>query len=208
MLAAVSRELVDDGLAPPFELRPGLVAEMLALYDHIRRLGRTVDDFERNFRDELEQDRDTDRGAAQLLQQTRFLAAAYRAYETRAAAANALRRARAPRRAGSGRRARPLRRVVITVADRIADPDGLWPADFDLLTGFPDSSRSISCAPRRCSLPVYSSGSTPRFRRSRRSAAVLAATVAAGPGHAAPRDPHAVFSYRDREEELAAWRAG
>ena len=30
-----------------------------------------------------------------------------------------------------------LRRVIITVADRIADPDGLWPADFDLLTRAP-----------------------------------------------------------------------
>ena len=34
-------------------------------------------------------------------------------------------------------RCSPLRRVVVTVADWIADPDGLFVADFDLLTRLP-----------------------------------------------------------------------
>ena len=68
----------------PFHVRPALVAEMLALYDHIRRLGRTVDDFDRLLTGELEPAAESDRGAAQLLEQTRFLSAAFRVYETRA----------------------------------------------------------------------------------------------------------------------------
>ena len=56
---------------------------MLGLYDLVRRLGRSVADFERNFRDELEKDRDTDRGAEKLLQQTAFLAAAYQRLRAR-----------------------------------------------------------------------------------------------------------------------------
>ena len=33
--------------------------------------------------------------------------------------------------------AAPIRRVIVTVTDRIADPAGLWPSDFDLLTRLP-----------------------------------------------------------------------
>ena len=89
ILGAVARGLVDEGVAPPFDIRPGLLAEMLDLYDLVRRLGRSVADFDRNFREELERDRDTDRGAEKLLQQTAFLTAAFNAYETRLAAAGA-----------------------------------------------------------------------------------------------------------------------
>ena len=45
------RAATDDALAlgvePPFKLRPGLVAEFLALYDELRRRQRTIDAFER-----------------------------------------------------------------------------------------------------------------------------------------------------------------
>ena len=78
-VASVARAVLDEGLELPYELRPGLIAEVLAFYDHVRRLGRTVSDFERNFTGELEPEQDTDRGARQLLTQTRFLAAVYRA---------------------------------------------------------------------------------------------------------------------------------
>ncbi len=85
MLAAAARDAEEGGHPAPFHLRPALVAEMLALYDHIRRLGRTVDDFERLLTGELEPAAESDRGAAQLLEQTRFLSAAFRLYETRLA---------------------------------------------------------------------------------------------------------------------------
>ena len=95
ILGAVARGLVDEGVAPPFEIRPGLLAEMLDLYDLVRRLGRSVADFDRNLRAELEKDRDTDRGAEKLLQQTAFLTAAFIGYERRAGCGRCARRARA-----------------------------------------------------------------------------------------------------------------
>ena len=98
VLAAGAREAEESGAPPPFHVRPALIAEMLALYDHVRRLGRTIDDFDRLLTGELEPAAESDRGAAQLLEQTRFLSAAFRAYESR------LQRRRRRRRA---RRARP-----------------------------------------------------------------------------------------------------
>src|SRR5687767_13064775 len=47
ILAACAREAEDAGHRAPFHVRPALVAEMLALYDRIRLLGRTIDDFDR-----------------------------------------------------------------------------------------------------------------------------------------------------------------
>src|SRR5215470_15399290 len=70
-----------QGSRPPFEVRPGLVPEMLALYDALRRQHRGIDDFERLVGGALEAGADIDRGARRLLQQTQFLVAAFRAYE-------------------------------------------------------------------------------------------------------------------------------
>ena len=83
MLGAAARDAEEGGHPAPFHVRPALVAEMLALYDHIRRLGRTVDDFDRLLTGELAPAAESDRGAWQLLEQTRFLAAAFRLYQTR-----------------------------------------------------------------------------------------------------------------------------
>ncbi len=137
LLNAVAREAEDAGVPPPFHVRPAIVAEMLGLYDLIRRLHRTVDDFDRLLSGELEPAAESDRGAAQLLEQTRFLVAAFRGYEARLLE-------------GGGRdehamrldlvataSPRPLRRIAIAVGDRLSDPDGLWPADVALLTSIP-----------------------------------------------------------------------
>jgi RecB family exonuclease len=137
LLGAATREAEEAGSPPPFHLRPALVAEMLALYDQIRRLHRGVDDFDRLLSGELEPAAETDRGAAQLLEQTRFLAAAFRGYETRLHDAggrdeHAWRGALLSTPASA-----PLRRVAIAVGDRLSDPHGLWPADVALLTGIP-----------------------------------------------------------------------
>jgi hypothetical protein len=82
LLTASAREAEESGTPPPFHVRPALVAEMLALYDHVRRVGRTIDDFDRLLSGELEPAAESDRGAAQLLEQTRFLASTYRIYES------------------------------------------------------------------------------------------------------------------------------
>jgi RecB family exonuclease len=133
LLAASAREVEVEGLAPPFRLRPGLVAEMLALYDHLHRLGRSVADFERLFLDELEPSVGTDRGAERLFEQTSFLSAAFAEYETRVAASAALDEAALRRRLLTETAARPVNRLIVSVGDRLSDPHGLWPADFDLV---------------------------------------------------------------------------
>ena len=201
LLSAASRTLTDNGLRLPYDLRPALVAEMLALYDQIRRLGRSVDDFERNFRDELEREQETDRGAARLLQQTVFLAAAFRAYESRIVASghtdeHGLRDMVVRQSAH-----RPLARAIVTVGDRVADPDGLWPADFDLLTRLP----GLQQVDLVCTEGVLAAGYIERLyaafpdlgeERSQQ-------TSRRPPVLVVPGDTPA-FDHRDREEELAA----
>jgi hypothetical protein len=66
-----------------------LLAEMLRFYDELRWHRNSVDDFERRALDRLEPGAEYDRGAARLVRQTRFLAATYRDFESRAALAGA-----------------------------------------------------------------------------------------------------------------------
>ena len=134
LIAAAARDAEDAGVPPPFHVRPALVAEMLALYDYIRRLHRTVDDFHRLLTGELEPAADSDQGAAQLLEQTRFLAAAFRGYEARLLDSQALDEHAARLQLIDDASPAPLGHIVIAVGDRPLDPDGLWPADVALLT--------------------------------------------------------------------------
>ncbi|MDP2321185.1 MAG: PD-(D/E)XK nuclease family protein [Acidobacteriota bacterium] len=134
LIAAAAREAEEAGVPPPFHVRPALIAEMLALYDYLRRLQRTVDDFDRLLTGELEPAADSDQGAAQLLEQTRFLAATFRGYEARLRDTGLLDEHAARELLIATPAAVPLRHVVITVGDRPLDPDGLWPADVVMLT--------------------------------------------------------------------------
>jgi RecB family exonuclease len=122
---------------PPFRLRAGLLVEMLALYDDLRRRDSSVDDFERVLVRELQRDADDDRGAARLLKQTRFLAAAFRGYEARRDATGAVDEYALRTMLLEVEPARPLRQVVLTVGERSVDTAGLWPADLALLTQLP-----------------------------------------------------------------------
>ena len=138
---AAADEALASGAEPPFKLRPGLVAEFLTLYDELRRRRRTIDTFERLLVEELEPSVELDRGARRMLRQTRFLVAMFRAYERQVSSTGRLDE--------HGLRAlvlerglrRPLCQVVVTVADRAADADGLWSSDFDLLARLPDLAR-------------------------------------------------------------------
>lgn len=133
LLRRASDAATAAGAAPPFRVRPGLLAEALALYDALRRRKRTVDDFERVVTDRLAPSADTDRGARRLLQQTRYLVATFREYE-RALAVRALADENRLRDTlGSRSLDRPYRHVVVTVIDDVGEAAGLWPADFDLL---------------------------------------------------------------------------
>jgi RecB family exonuclease len=122
----------------PFRLRSGLITEILRFYDQLRRQSQRPARFEELLEQALGGDAAAaDRGTARLLQQTRFLGRAFAEYERRLGAANAcdehVLRHRLLAEAGRP----PLRRVLVTAADWVADPDGLFVADYDLLARLP-----------------------------------------------------------------------
>lgn len=203
LLRAAGLGAIEGGARPPFTVRPGLVAQMLGFYDGVRRHLRTVDDFERLAVTELEQAAESDRGAARMLEQTRFLVAAFRGYESRLEAAglsdeHGLRQAL---RAASSTR---FSHVVLTVGDRAGDVSGLWPADFDLLTRLAGLSRIDVLATEA----VLAAGLLDRVRTW--LPGLDEVTDSAGPPRDAPRllapaggQAPPFWRARDREEELA-----
>lgn len=136
LLGLACRAVIASGIKPPFRVRPGLVAEMLRFYDQLLRNQKDIDTFERLALGILEPGAADDRGARQLVEQTRFLAAVFRDFHERSAPHGAdehgLRRAivREPS-------LRPYRHVVVTVLDRSVDVNGFTPADWDLLARVP-----------------------------------------------------------------------
>ena len=104
------------GAASVFQLRPGLVAEMLRFYDQLRRQGQQVARFEELLEDTLRRDAEFDRGAERMLQQTRLLAAAFRAYERRVAASGGCDEHALRERLIGDSSSSPARAIVITVA--------------------------------------------------------------------------------------------
>ncbi|MEO5739431.1 MAG: PD-(D/E)XK nuclease family protein [Vicinamibacterales bacterium] len=137
LLNAAARDAAAYEVEPPFRLRAGLLVEMLALYDDLRRRDSSVDEFERVLVRELQRDADDDRGAARLLKQTRFLAAAFRGYEVRRDATGAVDEYALRTTLLKVESNRPLRQIVVTVGERSIDSAGLWPADLALLTQLP-----------------------------------------------------------------------
>jgi RecB family exonuclease len=119
-----------------FTLRPGLVAEMLRFYDQLRRQSQQVKRFEELI-DEALGGEDLDRAARRMRAQTRFLADAFREYERLAAASSGCDEHMLRDRLIAEAAAAPVRGIVVTVGDWIADADGLFAADFDLLTRIP-----------------------------------------------------------------------
>ena len=98
MLAAGAREAEESG-APAAVSRAAGAHRRDARRSTITFAGlaAAVDDFDRLLSGELEPAAESDRGAAQLLEQTRFLSAAFRAYEARLAGRQCRRRARRAR---------------------------------------------------------------------------------------------------------------
>jgi RecB family exonuclease/inactivated superfamily I helicase len=151
-----------------------------------------------------------DRGAWRVQQQTRFLAAAFRGYEERVLRAGAddehtLRQKLVDHLSSSG-----PRHVVVTVGDWIADPDGLFVADFDMLARLPGLDR-LDIVSTEATL---ASGFHARLRDWLPGLDEIEGSTLL-PGEARRR-PHLVrpgreaeadrlwFTYRDREEELVA----
>jgi RecB family exonuclease len=141
VLLSVACDAVEkSGVQPPFRLRPGLVAEILRFYDSLRRNQKDIDTFERLALGLLEPGADADRGAARLVQQTRFLVAAFREFERQCSSVGVDEhglRDRLLRTASD----RPVRHAVLSVTDRAFDPHGLVPADWDVLARLPGLQR-------------------------------------------------------------------
>lgn len=126
---------------PPFSVRPGLVAEMLAFYDALQRRRRDVSTFERLALGRLEPGADYDRGAERLTRQTRFMVAAFTAFE-QLSVDRGLIDDRVLREIAMTTSARqPWQHVVVTVGDESRDRRGLSSADWDLLARVPDLER-------------------------------------------------------------------
>jgi RecB family exonuclease len=201
LLAAGARAAEDAGSPPPFHVRPALVAEMLALYDHVRRHGRSVEDFDRLLTGELEPAADSDRGAAQLLEQTRFLAAAFRVYESALADGGGADEHAARAHLLAAPATHPLRHLVVAVGDRPFDPDGFWPADVTLFT----TLAGLEQVDVLSTAGLLEAGYLDRLRL----AFVGIEEAAPASGEAGTTAPVLVvppdgvaFEYRDREDEL------
>jgi RecB family exonuclease len=202
LLRAAAGAAVAGGARPPFTLRPGLMGEMLRFYDGVRRHGRTVDDLERVAVDELEQAAASDRGAARLLDETRFLVAAFRGYESRLADAG-LSDEHVLRRALIAAPSTAFSHIIVAVGDRAGDPSGLWPSDFDFLTRAAGLSRLDVVA----TVNELAAGLLVRLRTWLPGMEETAVTPAArdAPRLLAPAGSQAMAFWRarDREEELA-----
>ena len=202
LLQASARAAIADGAPPPFTIRPGLISEMVGFYDAIRRHGRTVEDFERVAVAELEGAVHVDRGAVRLLEQTRFLVAAFRRYES-LLAERALLDEHGFTAAILAAPESVFTHVVVAVGDRAGDAAGLWPSDFDLLTRIAGLARLDVVATGA----VLAAGLRDWLRRwlpEHDEVAFAPHASPAVPRLLVPAEGDAVFWHaRDREEELA-----
>jgi RecB family exonuclease len=133
---AAARAAASAGGELSFRLRPGLIAEMLRFYDHLRRQLQHVNRFEELIGEALGSD-DVDRATARMRTQTRFLADAFRDYERRVHGSGGCDEHTLREQLMTEPASDPVRHVIVTVPDWIADADGLYSADFDLLTRIP-----------------------------------------------------------------------
>jgi RecB family exonuclease len=137
LMGAAARDAIAGGRVPPFRMRPGLVAEMLALHDALVRQQKSVADFQRLVLEDLEPRAEFDRGAERLLRQTRFLGATFEGFAQRVEGSGSVDEARLRQRLLEGE-GHVYRRVIVTVGDHVGDRSaGLYPVDYDLLSRLP-----------------------------------------------------------------------
>jgi RecB family exonuclease len=141
LMGVACRTAIVAGTEPPFRLRPALVAEILRFYDTLQLNLKQVDTFERLALGMLEPGAVEDRGAERLAQQTRFLAAAFHAFERLTGASSSVDQHVLRRQLLEDVVPQPWRHVVVAVGDRASDRYGLWPADWDLLARVPGLER-------------------------------------------------------------------
>lgn len=201
LLRVACRHVIEEGTEPPFRVRPGLVAEMLRFYDELRRHRKDVDTFERLALGLLEPGASDDRGARQLVQQTRFLAAVFREFERRSMDVGTdehmLRSA-----VLAGEASLAYRHVVVTVGDQTVDAHGLAAADWDLLARAPGVERiDVVVTDRALAGTLHERIHTllPGIQEVRFEPTTPART----PHLAVPHEERLVYVARDREEEVA-----
>jgi len=220
-LGSLEREVLAQGAARdaaaaigdlPFRLRPGLIVEILRFYDHLRRQSQQVKRFEELIVDALGHDDVDDRAAQRMRQQTRFLASTFREYERRVAESGRLDEHTLRDRLIAEAAIDPVRHVVIAVPDWIADPNGLFVADFDLLARIPGLARiDVVCTER-----ILASGFHERLHNWLPGIEELAASAIDGFIAADPVKPVLItppggapdelwWTLRDREEELVTF---
>ena len=193
------------GAPAPFRLRAGLIVEILALYDELRRHGRTVDQFDRLLVASLEPGADSDRGAERLLRQTRFLVTVFQELERQVAETGRLDEHGLRDRLVVASHRGPYTGVIVTVADQAADPRGLWTADSDLLSRMAGLERIDLLATEQ----VLATGLHQRLHEifpgleEQRLDASSVAPVLTAPGPPGDGPGRPWFVSRDREEELA-----
>ena len=205
---ASAQEAAACGPTPSFQLRPGLIAEMLRFYDHLRRQAQPVNRFEELITEALAGEASSDRGAERMRQQTRFLAKTFHAYERRILQLQACDEHTLRERLIAEPAPDPMRHVIVTTADWIADPEGLFVADFDMLARIP----GLEVLDIVSTEPVLGSGFHERLHD------WLPGLEELGPSHLGvpesrvrpvlmtPADAaqgQTWFTYRDRSEELA-----
>lgn len=203
VIAGASARVAARTTQSTLRLRPGLIAEMLRFYDHLRRQSQSVDRFEELIDEALGPD-DLDRGALRLRQQTKFLAEAFHEYDRRVRASGACDEHVLREKLIAEAAVDSIHHVIVTVADWIADADGLFVADFDLLSRIPLLRTIDVIASER----VLESGFHERIHSwwpgieelDRRWPSVR--PVLMSPPGAKPDEPW--WTVRDREEELVA----
>ena len=136
MWAAI-RKARESEIVPPFKVRPGLLPAIVGFYDQLMRLGRSIDSFHRLMVTELEPSAGLDRGASSLLRQTHFLSSTFCNFKDQTSKTQKLDEHELRAKLLKGQMVPPFERIIITISDHVAEPDGLWPTDFDLLTRLP-----------------------------------------------------------------------
>jgi CRISPR/Cas system-associated exonuclease Cas4 (RecB family) len=203
-------DAANQGVPPPFRLRAGLIVEILAFYDELRRRDKGVSAFERLMVGSLESSAETDRGAERLLRLTRFLVAAFTIFEERVAQSgrvdeHGLRALLVGAGEEAMRGASAYHHVVVTVPDQAADPRGLWLADYDLLARIPGVRQLDIVATENVLASGYHQrvhDVLPGIDEERFGASSSMPTLVV-PDSSDDSDPSRWTVCRDREEELA-----
>lgn len=137
LMGVACRSVEQGGTVPPFQLRSGLVAEILKFYDSLQRCLANVETFERLLLSTLQSKISIDRGAERLARQTKFLAAVFVEFEQLCLNTGALDEHMVRRIILEQPTRKPWNHVILAVRDNAAEPGGLWSSDYDLLSRVP-----------------------------------------------------------------------